>query len=183
MIWRVRSLAKRWREAIGNQLPVWPVPDRSRSLTTQAVAAGAAFLLSFWVTITSVSYFASGKLLSEAHERIRVLQQASAELSHSKPDWCPTPSSSRSRTWRCGPRNEQAAIAELTGTNTALQDRLAAHERQLASVSEQRNHARGLVEEMQQAIAGAEHLVGEVAEERLALQRRLAVAPRSAGAR
>ena len=80
MIWRARSLAKRWLDAIGNQLRIRPLPDRSWSLTAQAVAAGAAFLLSCWVTITSVSYFGSHQLLSEAHERIRALQQASAEL-------------------------------------------------------------------------------------------------------
>ena len=175
MIWRVRSLAKRWRDAIGNQLPVWPVPNRSRSLTTQAVAAGAAFLLSFWVTLTSVSYLASHKLLSEALERIRVLQQASSELS-TEAKLVSDAFLEQIEDLEVRAAQQQAAIAELTGTNTALQDRLAAHERQLASVAEQRNRARGLVDEMQQAIAGAEDLLGQVAEERLALQRRLEVA-------
>jgi murein DD-endopeptidase MepM/ murein hydrolase activator NlpD len=68
---------------------------------------------------------------------------------------------------------QQAAIAELTGVNTALQNRLVAHQRELASVAEQRNRSRKLVSEMRQAIADAEDLLGAVAEERLALHRQL----------
>jgi murein DD-endopeptidase MepM/ murein hydrolase activator NlpD len=71
---------------------------------------------------------------------------------------------------------QQAAIAELTGVNTALQNRLAAHQRELASVAEQRNRSRKLVSEMRQAIADAEDLLGAVAEERLALHRQLEAA-------
>jgi murein DD-endopeptidase MepM/ murein hydrolase activator NlpD len=175
MIWRVRSLSKRWSDAIGHQLRVRPLPGRSWPLTTQAVAAGTAFLLSAWLTITSVSYLGSHQLLSEAHERIRALQQASAELS--------TEARLQSSAFleqieelEMRAAQQQAAIAELTGTNAALQARLAAHEQALAGVAEQRNRARGLVEGMQQAIAGAEDLLGQVAEERVGLQRRLEAA-------
>ena len=107
MIWRVRSLPNRWLDAIGNQLRVWPLPDRSWSFTAQVVAVGAAFLLSCWLTITSVSYFGSHQLLSEAHERIRALQQASAELSdRSQTAVQRLPRADRT-TWRRGPRNSR----------------------------------------------------------------------------
>ena len=86
MSWRVSSLPNRWLDAIGHQLRVWPSRDRTWSFAAQVGAAAAAFLLSCWVTITSVSYFDSHKLLSEAYERIRTLQQASAELSET-PAW------------------------------------------------------------------------------------------------
>ena len=175
MIWRARSLAKRWLDAIGNQLRIRPLPDRSWSLTAQAVAAGAAFLLSCWVTITSVSYFGSHQLLSEAHERIRALQQASVELS-TEAQLQSSAFLAQIERLEAQAAQQQAAIAELTGTNAALQDRRATHERQLASVAEQRNRARELVNEMRQAIAGAEDLLGKVAVERLALQRRLEAA-------
>jgi murein DD-endopeptidase MepM/ murein hydrolase activator NlpD len=173
MIWQARSLAKRWLAAIGNQLRVRRLPERSWSLT--ATAAGAAFLLSFWLTITSVSYFGTHQLLSEAHERIRALEQASAEQA-TEARLLANAFLEQIQFLERRAAQQQATIAELTGTNAALQQRLATHERQLASVGEQRNRARGLVGEMQQAIAGAEDLLGEVAEERLALQRRLAAA-------
>ena len=175
MIWRVRSLAKRWLDAIDNQLQIRPLPDQSWPLTAQAVAAGAAFLLSCWLTITSVSYFGSHQLLSEAHERIRALQQASAELS-TEAKLQSSAFLAQIERLEAQAAQQQAAIAELAGTNAALQDRRATHERQLANVAEQRNSARELVNEMQQAIAGAEDLLGEVAVERLALQRRLEAA-------
>ena len=144
MIWRVRSLPNRWLDAIGKQLRVWPLPDRSWSFTAQVVAVGAAFLLSCWLTITSVSYFGSHQLLSEAHERIRALQQASAELS-TEAKLLSSAFLEQIERLETQAAQQQAAIAELTGINTALQDRLAAHERQLASVAEQRNRARELV--------------------------------------
>ena len=76
---------------------------------------------------------------------------------------------------------QQAAIAELTGVKTALQNRLAAHQRELASVAEQGNRSRKLVSEMRQAIADAEALLGAVAEERLALHRQLEAAQAQLG--
>jgi murein DD-endopeptidase MepM/ murein hydrolase activator NlpD len=175
MIWRVLSLLNRRLDAIRKQLRAWPLPERSWSLKTQVVAVGAAFLLSCWLTITSVSYFGSHELLSQAHERIRVLQQASAGLA-TEARLLSNAFLEQIERLEARAAQQQAAIAELTGTNTALQGRLAAHQRQLASVAEERNRARELVEEMQQAIAGAEDLLGEVADERLALQRRLEAA-------
>jgi murein DD-endopeptidase MepM/ murein hydrolase activator NlpD len=175
MIWQVRSLAKRWLVAIGNQLRVRRLPGRSWSPAAQAGAAGAAFLLSFWLTITSVSYFGTQKLLSEAHERIRALEQASAERSI-EARLLSNAFLEQIEDLELRAAQQQAAIAELTRTNAALQDRLAAHEQELASIAEQRNRARGLVDQMQQAIAGAEDLLGEVAEERVTLQRRLEAA-------
>ena len=165
MIWRVRSLPNRWLDASGNRLRVWPSPDRGWSFRTRLVAVGAAFLLSSWLTITSVSYFGSHQLLSEAQERIRELQQASAELS-AEAELLSSAFPRADRGLETQTAQQEAAIAELTGISTALQDRLAAHERQLASVAEERNRARELVDEMQQAIAGAEDLLGAVAEDR-----------------
>jgi murein DD-endopeptidase MepM/ murein hydrolase activator NlpD len=175
MSWRVGSLPNRWLDAIGHQLRIWPSRDRTWSFAAQVGAAGAAFLLSCWLTITSVSYFGSHKLLSEAHERIRTLQQASAELS-GEASVLSGAFLQQIEDLETQAAQQQAAIAELTGVNTALQNRLAAHQRELASVAEQRNRSRKLVSEMRQAIADAEDLLGAVAEERLALHRQLEAA-------
>ena len=103
-----------------------------------------AFLLSSWLTITSVSYFGSHQLLSEAHERIRDLQQASAALS-AEAELLSSAFHEQIGRLETQAAQQEAAIAELTGINSALQDRLAAHEQQLASVAEERNRARQLV--------------------------------------
>src|SRR5262245_28912371 len=180
MSWRVRSLPNRWLDAIGYQLRIWPPRDRTLSFAAQIGAAGAVFLLSCWLTITSISYFGSHKLLSEARERIRILQQASAERS-GEARLLSGALLQQIEDLETRAAQQQAAIAELTGIKTALQNRLAAHQRELASVAEQGNRSRKLVSEMRQAIADAEDLLGAVAEERLALHRQLEAAQAQLG--
>jgi murein DD-endopeptidase MepM/ murein hydrolase activator NlpD len=156
------------------RLCVWPLAGRGWSFGAQLVGIGFAFLLSGWLTITSVSYFGSQKLLGEAQERFQTLQQTTAHLSAEA-------ALSRAlleQVERLEGRTEeqQAMIAQLLGIRTALQSELAARERQLANAAEERHRTRELVDGMQQAIAAAEDLLGRVAEDRWTLERRLQAA-------
>jgi murein DD-endopeptidase MepM/ murein hydrolase activator NlpD len=168
MIWRVRSLHNRRLDALATRLRVWSFVGQGWWFGAQAVAVAAAFLLAGWLTVTSVSYFSSHRLLGEAQERIRSLQQTSAEAKLLSQAFLEQIERLEVRAER-----QRTAIADLSGSRTALQSQLETRERQLASVAQERNRARALVDDMQQAIAGAEHLLGTVAEERSALQRRL----------
>jgi predicted nucleic acid-binding Zn-ribbon protein len=175
MIWRVRSLWNRWLDAMSRRLRVWSLVWQGWSLRAQVVAVGVAFLLSGWLTITSVSYFGSHTLLSEARERSRILQQGHAELAA---ETKLLSSAFLEQIERLEARSEQqqATLVELTRIRAALQDQLDSREGQLASVAGQRDRARTLVDDMQEAIAGAEDVLGAVAEESSVLRRRLQAA-------
>jgi murein DD-endopeptidase MepM/ murein hydrolase activator NlpD len=134
-----------------------------------------AFLLSGWLTVTSISYFVDEALLSEARERIRTLQQAHAELS-AETKVLTSALLDQIDILETRGEQQQAALVQLAGSEAALRNQLESRERQLASIAEQRDRARDLVDEMQQAIAGAEDVLGAVAEERSVLRRRLKAA-------
>jgi len=172
MIWRVRSLWDRWLAAVSDRLRVWSLVWQGWSRRTQVVIVGVAFVLSGWLTLTSVSYFGSQTLLSEAREHIRTLQRAQAELSAETQGLT---SAFLEQIERLEARSEQqqAALVELTRIKAALQDQLDAREGELASLVDQRDQARELVDDMHQAIAGAEDVLGAVAEERSVLRRQL----------
>jgi murein DD-endopeptidase MepM/ murein hydrolase activator NlpD len=129
-------------------------------------------MLSGWLTITSVSYFGDRALLSEAHERIRTLQRSQAELA-AETKLLTEAFLGQIQELEARSEQQQAALAELTRIKAALREQLDSREGQLASVSEQREQARELVDDMNRAIAGAEDVLGAVAEERSALRRRL----------
>jgi Peptidase family M23/Family of unknown function (DUF5930) len=173
MVRRVRSLWNRWLDGTSGRLRVCSFVRRGWS--SRVVVVGMALLLSGWLSMTSVSYFESQTQLREARERIRALQQARAELAA---ETKVLTSAFLEQIERLEARSEQqqAALVELRRGKAALQDQLDSRERQLASVAEERERARELVDDMQQAIAGAEDVLGAVAEERLVLRRRLRAA-------
>ena len=158
-----------------HRLRVWPLAGQGWSFRAQVVGVGLAFLLSGWLTITSVSYFGSHRLLGEAQERVRTLQQTTAELS-AEAELLSSAFLDQIERLEGRTERQQATIAQLLGIRTALQSQLEARERQLASVAEEHNRTRELVDGMQQAIAGAEDLLGVVAEDRRTLERRLQAA-------
>ena len=175
MIWRERSLWNFWPHAMGNRRRVWSLAWQGWSQKSQVAVVGVMFLLSGWLTITSVSYFGSDKLLSEARERIRTLQQSQAELA-AETKLLTGAFLEQIEELEARGERQQAARVELTRVKAALQDQLDARIGELASVAEQRDRARELVDDMNQAIAGAEDVLGAVAEERLVLRRRLRAA-------
>jgi murein DD-endopeptidase MepM/ murein hydrolase activator NlpD len=160
---------------MSNRLRVCSSAWHEWSPTTRVVVVGVAFLLSGWLTMTSVSYFGTQALLSEAHERIRTLQRAWAELA-AETKLLTSAFLEQIEQLEARSEQQQAALVELTRTKSALQDQLHSREGQLASIAEQRERARDLVEDMEHAIAGAEKVLGSMAEERLVLQRRLQAA-------
>ena len=175
MIWRVRSLWDRWLDAMSNRLRVWSFVWRGWSRRARVGAVGVAFLLSGWLTMTSVSYFGSHALLSEARERIRTLQQAHAELA-AETRLLTSAFLEQIEHLEARSEQQQAALVELTRIKAALQEQLDSREGELASIAEQRDRARELVDDMHQAITGTEDVMGAVAEERSALRRRLKTA-------
>jgi Peptidase family M23/Family of unknown function (DUF5930) len=172
MIWRVRSVWDRWLDARSDALRVCSFVWQGWSRSTQVAVVGVAFLLSGWLTITSASYFGSHALLNEARERIRTLQRAQSELT-AETELLTSAFVEQIERLEAQRERQQAALVELTRSKAALRDRLDSREGELASLAEQRDRARELVEDMHQAIAGAEGVLGAVAEERSILRRRL----------
>ena len=142
------------------------------SAKTILAAIGAVFVLSAWLTVTSVSYLDSRSLLSESQERLRTLQQSYAELS-SEADLLATALLKQIEDLEGRAAQQEATIAELTRTKAALHHQLEAHARRLASIGEQRQQAHHLVDDMHEAVAAAEAMLGAVVEERSALRQRL----------
>ena len=175
MIWRMRILRDRWLEPRGNRLGVWSWPWQGSSRSAQVVTLAVAFLLPAWLTIATVGFFDSQKLLSQARERIATLQRTHAELS-AETDGLTSALLEQVDRLEAQSETQQAALLELSRNQAALQDRLAAREGELASLAEQRDLARELVDGMHQAIAGAEDVLGAAAEESFALRRRLKAA-------
>ena len=172
MIWRMRSVRDRRLEAASDRLRVWSLVWQGRSRGARVVILGGAFLLSGWLTITSISYFESQTRLSEARAHIRNLQQARAGLS-AEAEVLTSAFLEQIERLEARSEQQQTALVELTRINAALEDQLQSREGQLASVAEQRDRARELVDDVHQAIAGAEDVMSAVAEERSALRRRL----------
>jgi murein DD-endopeptidase MepM/ murein hydrolase activator NlpD len=172
MIWRMGT---RRVNAISSRRRVWSFTSQGWSRGVQAAIAAVTFLLSGWLTIASVSYFGSQDLLSEARERIRTLQQANAELS-AETKVLTSAFLEQMDQLEAQSEQQQTALVELTRSRAALRDRLDSRERQLAGIAGQRDRARVLVDDMQHAIAGAEDVLGAVAEESSLLRRRLRAA-------
>lgn len=172
MIWGLRGLGKRRFGAMADRLRAWVAVWQGWSPSTHVVVFGLAFVLSAWLTVTSVSYLDSQARLGESHEQLRTLQQAYADLS-SKAELLTTTFLEQFDDLEARAAQQQATIAELTRAKASLDHQLQARARQLASVSEQHDHARDLVDDMQQAITAAETMLGAVAEERSVLRRRL----------
>ena len=172
MIWRVRRAWNRWRDAISDRLRACSLVWQRWPLTTRVVAVGLAFLLSGWLTITSASFIESRASLSEAHERIRTLERAQSELS-AETRLLTSAFLDEIEHLEARGERQQATLLGQARTNAALQRRLDLRERELAGVAEQRDQTRELVDDMHQAIAEAEDLLGAVAEEHAVLRRRL----------
>jgi murein DD-endopeptidase MepM/ murein hydrolase activator NlpD len=135
----------------------------------------AAFGLSAWLSVASVSYLEHRSLLEDAHEQIRNMQQSYAELS-SESDLLATALLRQIEQLEERAAQQEGTIGELTRTKAALHHRLEAHGRQLASLSEQRDRARRLLDDMREGVAAAEARRGAVAEEHAALHARLRAA-------
>jgi murein DD-endopeptidase MepM/ murein hydrolase activator NlpD len=152
-----------------------PAGRREWSLKSCLVLIAVAFGLSAWLTITSVSYLDGRSLLKQSHEQVQSLQQSYADLS-SETDLLTTALLKQIEHLEERAVRQEATIAELTRTKATLHHQLEAHTRQLASISEERDRTRQLLDNMQQGVAEVEAMRGAAAEEQAELRQRLRAA-------
>jgi murein DD-endopeptidase MepM/ murein hydrolase activator NlpD len=175
MIWRAQVP---WKRRPGAMVPRPGEEVAGRqgwSLPFRLVVIAAAFGLSAWLTVTSVSYLENRRLLEDAHEQIRHMQQSYAELS-SESDLLATALLRQIEQLEERAAQQEGTIGELTRTKAALHHQLEAHGRQLASLSEERDRTQRLLADVQQGVAEAQARRGAVAEEHAAVRERLRAA-------
>lgn len=181
-------LAGRWRRV--SVATAQPFGSGQRTaLPIRLGACAAVFVLSGWVTVTTVNYFGSRHLLSDAVGQIKGLEQAYADLLAESEQSAATLTAQIEALEAQGRQQQEmiaelqdlaerrrTTIAELTAIQHTLERQLASRERQLASLTEQRDRARRLVVELEQAIGGVETLVQSVLDEKSVLAGRLEAA-------
>ena len=148
---RVRSLGGRCRASRDLVVRWW---SGSRTVSTKAqLAAGVSiFALAAWVTVTSVSYLGSRHLLSDTARTIESLEQAYADLL-AESQLATASFTEQLDTLKATDRHQRAAISELGAIRATLSRQLESRERQLASVTEQRDHARALIDDLERTVA------------------------------
>jgi hypothetical protein len=127
------------------------------------------------LTITSVSYVGNRSLLSDSFEQMRQLEQAYADLK-AEAELSAAAFISQLEALETRAERDRTVIAELSAIKATLNRQLESRERQLTSVTDQRDRARDLVGGLRQAVASAEGMLRGLAEERSFLQQRLEVA-------
>lgn len=160
----------RWPGARARR-PLWGA-GRAWSLGARLLAVAVAFALSAWLAVTSISYLDGRRLLDEAHQQIRALQESYAELS-SDSDLLTTALLGQIADLEQRAAEQAATIAELRRTRAALNRRLEAQTQQLASVSAERDRAQQLLGDLGEAMAEGEASLAAAARERAALRRQL----------
>lgn len=171
---RVRSLGDRCR-ASRDQVVHWWSGSRNVSTKAQLAAGVSIFALAAWVTVTSVSYFGSRHLLSDTARTIESLEQAYADLL-AESQLSTASFTEQLDALKATERHQRAAIEELGAIRATLTRQLESRERQLASVTEQRDHARALVDDLNGAIAEVEEAMRSALADNAALNEQLASA-------
>jgi murein DD-endopeptidase MepM/ murein hydrolase activator NlpD len=133
------------------------------------------FLLSAWLTVTSVSYFGSRHLVTAAAEQIEQLERVYADL-QSESELTSKTFVEKIDQLKANTARQRAAIGDLTAISDTLRRQLDSRERQLNGVTEERDRARAAVGNLRQAIADAESLLQSVTYEKSSLKERLGVA-------
>jgi hypothetical protein len=139
------------------------------------IAAGLVLVLAAWLTVTSSSFATSQGLLGESSNRLRTLEEAYAAL-RSGAQLMNAEFLERAAALQTRLERHQATILELTSANASLQNGSKMRELHLLSIAEERDAARALADDIQQAIAGVEDLLATMAEERKRLRRQLRMA-------
>jgi murein DD-endopeptidase MepM/ murein hydrolase activator NlpD len=172
MVCSARSFGNRWLHAVAGSLRVCLTTTQRWSRTAQAVALGLVFALAAWLTVTTISFVSSQSLLSESAARVRDLQEAYADLA-SDARVATAGYLERIEALQRQVAQQEAAITQLASAKASLNREIEERERRLASLVEQRDEARGLVDDMRRSVAGVENLLAAAAEERAALRRQL----------
>jgi len=139
------------------------------------ITIGLVLTLAAWLTVTSSSFVSSQSLLNESSKRLRSLEEAYAALSFDaqlmNAEFLERTAALQSRLDR-----HEATIVELTTANASLEDAIESRQRQLSDIAQERDAARALADEIQQAVAGVEDLLDAMAEERDRLRAQLQTA-------
>lgn len=164
--WRNRS------RAAGETVARWWHGSRAVSMKAQLLTGAVIFGLSAWLTVTSVSYIGSRHLLSDTARYVEELEQAHADLLGQSQ--LSTASLTRQLdALKSNDQHQRAALAELGLIRETLNRQLASRERQLASITEQRDHARARVDDLERAIAEVKTVMQDTVADQAALSSRL----------
>jgi murein DD-endopeptidase MepM/ murein hydrolase activator NlpD len=145
---------------------------RNLSVKAQLAAGTIIFALSAGVTIASVGYFGNRQLLSDSFQQISHLRQAYADLL-AESQISATSFIEQIGVLEATAAEQRASIHDLTSTKETLAQQLESRTRQLAGIAEQRNHARALVDELEQAMSGVEDMMQSMAAQKSELKEEL----------
>jgi hypothetical protein len=165
MIGGERSGGSRRLHAIAGKVQGW-------SRRGQVISVGLVLMLAVWLTVTSATLVSSQSLLSEPSKRIQALREAYAGIVLDARQ-AGAAHLEQIAALQARVRQQAATIAGLLTAKASLEGRLRMREGELASVAEQRDQARGLVDGIHEAIAGVENQLGAVMEERFFLREQL----------
>lgn len=149
------------------------LPKLAWSYKRTLLTASAAFVLSAWLTITSITYLTSYQLWSDTVADFRDLEQSYSDM---------LTDSQRSaftvldklEDFEVASQEQREALGELAQLRRTLVAQLATREKQLDRVTEQRDQVRALVSDFEKSIAGADGLLQSAEEEKSSLKQRLA---------
>lgn len=149
----------RWR-------PVW-------SIKALALAAAAVFVLSAWLTVTSISFLATDNLWGTVLGDIKQLEKSYATLL-SETQSSTSTFVDQISDLKAASDYQQDAIQQLNGVRSTLTHQVERSVSELKTMTTQRDRARSLVQEFEQAMSGAEDLLQSVVAEKTFLKQRLA---------
>ena len=168
---RVRPVGDRWL-ATRNVIARFCRGSHDVSAKAQLATGAIIFALSAWVTVTSVSYIGSRHLLSDTVAHIKNLEHAYADLL-SESQLSTSSFMQQINQLQATNGHQREALRELNETRDSLKRQLDSRERQLATIAEQRNHARDLATGLEQSVSGVEDRLNSLEAEKSALKDRL----------
>jgi murein DD-endopeptidase MepM/ murein hydrolase activator NlpD len=134
-----------WLARLSHEVKKWP-------FTWQVGGATAVFVISAWLTITTVSYIGSRSLVSDTVDAVRNLEASYADLLAESQ--LSTAAFVDQVEQLEGTANRQRdAIEELYALRDALQRQLASRERQLDTMTAQRDRARREISELGRTVS------------------------------
>ena len=145
------------------------------SAMAQVATCALVFLLSAWLTVTSVSYFGSRHLLSATVDHIEQLERAYADL-RSELQLSTATFLEKVNQLEATTARQRATIGDLTAISDTLRRQLDSRERQLTGLTEERDRARAAVGNLEQAIAETKDRLQSLRSEKAALNQRLTLA-------
>jgi murein DD-endopeptidase MepM/ murein hydrolase activator NlpD len=147
--------------------------SRRVSAKAQLLTGAVIFGLSAWLTVASVSWLGSRHQLSDTVAQIRGLEQAYADLL-AESQLSTTSFMAQLDELKGANERQRGALDELSTIQETLGRQLASRERQLATVTEQRDHARARLGDLELAMAQVKGLMGDTLDAKAAVDARLA---------